>query len=220
MCACEQGCSILHACVHAHQMHTHTCITHAHTLSISLSLSLSHTHTHLEGLTSGGTKVLLTILLREVIDALVGRWINLATGVLETQHELIACHASVPRVSPTATFAISHSCLPSYLIRLGVLRLVCHSTVERIPHLVVTVLLHVGAVVLQDDNGVARDVDGLHVSHLLHPPNAPARRQRCCRQHESATRRRTGSPTCCRGYIKCPESFLMPSGLFLPRLPP
>ena len=136
-------------------------------LSLSLSLSLTHSLTHLEGLTSGGTKVLLTILLREVIDALVGRWINLATGVLETQHELIPCHASVPRVSPTATFAKSHSCLPSYLIRLGVLRLVCHSTVERIPHLVVTVLLHVGAVVLQDDDRVVRDVDRLHVCHLL-----------------------------------------------------
>ena len=43
---------------------------------------------HLEGLSSSCTQVLLSILFRQIIDALVGGRVHLAARVLETQHEL------------------------------------------------------------------------------------------------------------------------------------
>ena len=53
------------------------------------------------------------------------------------------------------------------LVRLRILGLVGLATVEGVANLEVAVLLHVGAVVLEDDDRITRDVDGLQISHLL-----------------------------------------------------
>lgn len=56
----------------------------------------------------------------------------------------------------------------THLMGLDIGRFIRLTTIEGVSDLKIAVLLHVGAVVLQHHDRVGRNVNRLHVSHLLH----------------------------------------------------